>query len=87
MEDKKITMSLSTAIIIVLLIAILVVGLVLCYQNYTKVNDTEKVDVKRIRATGVPGVNVIDSENIQVIVGTNVQFVADELEEIVNQNR
>lgn len=52
-----------------------------------KVNDTEKVDVKRIRATGVPGVNVIDSENIQVIVGTNVQFVADELEEIVNQNR
>lgn len=43
------------------------------------VNDTAKADQDKIKATGVPGVRVIDKENIQVIVGTEVQFVADEM--------
>ncbi|MGX7243422.1 N-acetylglucosamine-specific PTS transporter subunit IIBC [Enterococcus quebecensis] len=43
------------------------------------VNDTSKVDQAKIKATGVPGVKVIDDKNIQVIVGTEVQFVADEM--------
>ncbi|CAM3072358.1 PTS transporter subunit EIIC [Lactococcus laudensis] len=38
-----------------------------------------KADQDKIKATGVPGVRVIDKENIQVIVGTEVQFVADEM--------
>lgn len=37
------------------------------------------VDQGKIKATGVPGVKVIDGTNIQVIVGTEVQFVADEM--------
>ncbi|WP_086444421.1 N-acetylglucosamine-specific PTS transporter subunit IIBC [Candidatus Enterococcus lemimoniae] len=48
------------------------------------VKDTGKVDQAKIKATGVPGVKVIDDTNIQVIVGTEVQFVADEMNKIRN---
>ncbi|EOH98500.1 PTS system, N-acetylglucosamine-specific IIBC component [Enterococcus haemoperoxidus ATCC BAA-382] len=48
------------------------------------VSDTSKVDQAKIKATGVPGVKVIDDTNIQVIVGTEVQFVADEMTKIRN---
>ncbi len=44
-----------------------------------QVQDTDKVDQEKIKRTGVPGVKVIDKTNIQVIVGTQVQFVADEM--------
>jgi len=47
-----------------------------------QVKDTSKVDQSKIKATGVPGVNVIDGTNIQVVVGTDVQFVADEMTRI-----
>ncbi|WP_096187444.1 N-acetylglucosamine-specific PTS transporter subunit IIBC [Evansella halocellulosilytica] len=47
-----------------------------------EVKDMDKVDQDRIKATGVPGVNVIDKHSIQVIVGTHVQFVADEIAKI-----
>lgn len=49
------------------------------------VNDTSKVDQAKIKATGVPGVKVIDDKNIQVIVGTEVQFVADEMNKLRGQ--
>ncbi|MDN6663353.1 MAG: N-acetylglucosamine-specific PTS transporter subunit IIBC [Tetragenococcus koreensis] len=44
-----------------------------------QVKDTQGVDQAKIKATGVPGVKAIDKNNIQIIVGTEVQFVADEL--------
>ncbi|MEO1768327.1 N-acetylglucosamine-specific PTS transporter subunit IIBC [Candidatus Enterococcus ferrettii] len=44
-----------------------------------QVQDTGAVDQSKIKATGVPGLKVIDDKNIQVIVGTEVQFVADEM--------
>ncbi|GCF93326.1 PTS N-acetylglucosamine transporter subunit IIABC [Enterococcus florum] len=44
-----------------------------------QVQDTNAVDQSKIKATGVPGLKVIDAKNIQVIVGTEVQFVADEM--------
>lgn len=44
-----------------------------------QVLDTGTIDQNRIKATGVPSVKVIDGKNIQVIVGTEVQFVADEM--------
>ncbi|EOT26309.1 N-acetylglucosamine-specific PTS transporter subunit IIBC [Enterococcus saccharolyticus] len=47
-----------------------------------QVKDTDTVDQAKIKATGVPGINVIDKKNIQVIVGTEVQFVADEMSRI-----
>ncbi|HLR63657.1 MAG TPA: N-acetylglucosamine-specific PTS transporter subunit IIBC [Lentibacillus sp.] len=47
-----------------------------------EVEDMDKVDQDKIKATGVPGVNVVGKHNIQVVVGTQVQFVADEIRKI-----
>jgi N-acetylglucosamine PTS system EIICBA or EIICB component len=44
-----------------------------------EVKDMKAVDQKKIKSTGVPGINVVGPQSIQVIVGTNVQFVADEM--------
>ncbi|MBO0482653.1 N-acetylglucosamine-specific PTS transporter subunit IIBC [Candidatus Enterococcus courvalinii] len=52
-----------------------------------QVKDTNQVNQEKIKATGVPGVNVIDDTNIQVIVGTEVQFVADEMSKLHGQPR
>ena len=43
--------------------------------------DTKKIDEKKIKSTGALATNIIDDKNIQVIIGTNVQFVHDELKE------
>lgn len=48
------------------------------------VNDTSRVNVDAIRKL-VPGVKVLDQKNIQVVVGTQVQAVADAMEEIHNK--
>jgi len=45
------------------------------------------VDQAKIKATGVPGLKVIDDKNIQIIVGTEVQFVADELQNLKNNRK
>ncbi|MBO9130825.1 N-acetylglucosamine-specific PTS transporter subunit IIBC [Bacillus sp. 165] len=47
-----------------------------------EVKDMNNVNQNKIKATGVPGINVVGSQSIQVIVGTQVQFVADEIEKI-----
>ncbi|PEQ94368.1 hypothetical protein CN481_06715 [Bacillus sp. AFS006103] len=44
-----------------------------------EVKDMNAVDQQKIKATGVPGINIVGKQSIQVIVGTNVQFVADEI--------
>ncbi|MDF2065573.1 N-acetylglucosamine-specific PTS transporter subunit IIBC [Bacillus sp. Cr_A10] len=49
-----------------------------------EVLDMALVDQKKIKDTGVPGINVVGPTSIQVIVGTSVQFVADEIEKIRN---
>ncbi|MFB6468058.1 N-acetylglucosamine-specific PTS transporter subunit IIBC [Cytobacillus sp. Hz8] len=47
-----------------------------------EVKDMNAVDQNKIKATGVPGINIVGPTSIQVIVGTQVQFVADEIEKI-----
>ncbi|WP_182199749.1 N-acetylglucosamine-specific PTS transporter subunit IIBC [Paraliobacillus salinarum] len=47
-----------------------------------EVKDMDAVDQQRIKNTGVAGINVVGKNSIQVIVGTNVQFVADEIKKI-----
>ncbi|WP_042346574.1 N-acetylglucosamine-specific PTS transporter subunit IIBC [Bacillus massiliigorillae] len=47
-----------------------------------EVKDMNAVDQNKIKATGVPGINIVGPQSIQVIVGTQVQFVADEIEKI-----
>jgi len=38
-----------------------------------------KVDHQKIKSTGISGIKEVGPTSIQVIVGTNVQFVADEI--------
>lgn len=47
-----------------------------------EVKDMDKVDEAKIKSTNVPGINVVGKHSIQVIVGTSVQFVADEINKI-----
>lgn len=44
-----------------------------------EVKDMEQVDEAKIKTTNIPGINIVGKHSIQVIVGTNVQFVADEI--------
>lgn len=45
--------------------------------------DTQKIDEPAIKAAGAVGVNAIDQRNLQIIIGTDVQFVADPLKALV----
>ncbi|MBD1383133.1 N-acetylglucosamine-specific PTS transporter subunit IIBC [Metabacillus arenae] len=47
-----------------------------------EVKDMDAVDQNKIKSTGVPGINIVGPHSIQVIVGTQVQFIADEIEKI-----
>jgi len=47
-----------------------------------EVKDMNVVNKDKIKATGVPGINIVGKNSIQVIVGTQVQFVADEMDKI-----
>ena len=46
--------------------------------------DTDLVDEARIKALGVPGVVKVDKTHYQVIIGTDVQSVADEMKKLHN---
>lgn len=43
--------------------------------------DTKNINEKKIKSTGALATRVIDDKNIQIIIGTNVQFIHDELVE------
>lgn len=47
-----------------------------------EVKDMNKVDQQKIKSTGIPGINVINDHNIQVVVGTQVESVANEIHKI-----
>ena len=47
-----------------------------------ELKDLKKVDQERIKKTGVMGIKEVGTNGLQVIVGTNVQFVADEIAKI-----
>ncbi|GAB4073864.1 hypothetical protein GCM10028778_13670 [Barrientosiimonas marina] len=44
-----------------------------------EVDDMNNVNQAKIKEAGVPGINVVGEHSIQVVVGTQVQFVADEI--------
>ncbi|ANK61783.1 N-acetylglucosamine-specific PTS transporter subunit IIBC [Loigolactobacillus backii] len=44
-----------------------------------QLKDTDKVNKAAIRGAGAVGMNVLDKTNIQIVIGTEVQFVADAL--------
>ncbi|WJV31529.1 glucose PTS transporter subunit EIIB [Rossellomorea sp. AcN35-11] len=47
-----------------------------------EINDVSLVDEKALKAHGAKGVMKISNQNLQVIVGTDVEFVADELRKL-----
>lgn len=51
-----------------------------------QLEDTANVNQSAIKAAGAAGINVLDKTNIQIIIGTEVQFVADALKELYNHN-
>ena len=51
-----------------------------------QLKDTGKVNKSQIANAGVAGVNVLDKVNIQIVVGTEVQFVADALKKLYADN-
>ncbi|MFC6322873.1 N-acetylglucosamine-specific PTS transporter subunit IIBC [Companilactobacillus baiquanensis] len=44
--------------------------------------DTDKANQALIKTSGAAGVNILDKNNIQIIIGTEVQFVADALKKL-----
>lgn len=48
-----------------------------------EIKDYTRVDEKKIKSAGVAGVMRISKTSIQVIVGTKVQFVADEMKKML----
>ncbi|WP_078578106.1 N-acetylglucosamine-specific PTS transporter subunit IIBC [Salipaludibacillus agaradhaerens] len=44
-----------------------------------EVRDSANINEQQIKSAGVPAVNIVGKHSVQVIVGTNVQFVADEV--------
>ncbi|WP_137598063.1 N-acetylglucosamine-specific PTS transporter subunit IIBC [Paucilactobacillus kaifaensis] len=51
-----------------------------------QLNDTKKVNQAGVKAAGAAGVNVLDDSNIHIVVGTEVQFVADALSKLYQNN-
>lgn len=51
-----------------------------------QLQDTAKVNQAGVKAAGVAGVNVLDKSNIHIVVGTEVQFVADALSKLYQNN-
>jgi PTS system N-acetylglucosamine-specific IIC component len=50
-----------------------------------EVENMGAVDQNKIKSAGVAGINIVGPQSIQVIVGTQVQFIADEIEKIRRQ--
>ena len=48
-----------------------------------EINDYTQVDEKKIKSAGVAGVMRPSKTAVQVIVGTKVQFVADEMKKML----
>lgn len=47
--------------------------------------DTDKVNQNAIKASGAAGINKISKTNLQIVIGTEVQFVADALRDLFNK--
>lgn len=47
-----------------------------------EVKDMDKVDQEKIKQAQISGINITGKNSIQIIVGTQVQFVADEMKKI-----
>ena len=51
------------------------------------VNDGSQVDEKKIKSAGIPGVTRLTTTNVQVVIGTRVQFAYDAMKRLVEVSR
>lgn len=51
-----------------------------------QLNDTSLIDEKALKRAGAAGVNVVDKNNLQVVIGTDVQFVDTALAKLNDAN-
>ena len=51
------------------------------------VKDGSQVDEKRIKSAGVPGVTRLTATNVQVVIGTRVQFAYDEMKRLIEASK
>ncbi|APX71123.1 N-acetylglucosamine-specific PTS transporter subunit IIBC [Companilactobacillus allii] len=51
-----------------------------------QLNDTGKINKNIIKSSGAAGTNVLDKTNIHIVIGTEVQFVADALKKLNDEN-
>lgn len=47
--------------------------------------DTDNVNENAIKRSGAPGINKLDKHNLQIVIGTEVQFVADDLSRLFRE--
>ncbi len=52
-----------------------------------EVNDYTQVDEKKMKSAGIPGVIRPSKNNVQVVIGTKVQFVFDELKKLIDSQK
>lgn len=52
-----------------------------------EIQDMDKVNQDGIKKTGVPGVQQVSKNNLQIIVGTSVQAVAVALQKLYNEDK
>lgn len=50
-----------------------------------QLKDTDKIDEAAIKRSGAVGLNKLDKVNLHIIIGTEVQFVADALSQLFNE--
>lgn len=50
-----------------------------------QLKDTDKIDEAAIKRSGAVGLNKLDKVNLHIIIGTEVQFVADVLSQLFNE--
>lgn len=50
-----------------------------------QVKDSSKINQAAVKAAGAVAVNVLDKNNVQIIIGTDVQFVADPLKKLFDE--
>ncbi|WP_412989488.1 N-acetylglucosamine-specific PTS transporter subunit IIBC [Pediococcus siamensis] len=50
-----------------------------------QLKDTSKIEEAAIRHSGAAGINKLDKTNLHIVIGTEVQFVADALSELFNK--
>ncbi len=51
------------------------------------VKDGSQVDEKKIKSSGIPGLTRLTTTNVQVVIGTRVQFAFDAMKKLIEASK